>query len=303
MMDASLVDIYQELAQIVGSSIQQDGLQNTAIPALGFYRHNHPAHSLPCVQPLGLVLAVQGSKQIRLDGHTVTYGVGDLLFTGADMSGFSYVPACSPEHPFLGIVIRFELALLTRLAREIPVPPGGRTRKPALCNIMPASRALLDGVRRLVHTLTEPILAPQLARLAQEEIALRLLGTHAPLCGLLHDGSATGKIIQVMAWMKEHYATACEMNTLAARAHMSPSTFRQHFKQVAGISPLQYQKQLRLQEARALIRKQGLPVAQAATRVGYESPSQFSREYRRYFGTTAQQDRQESNAPPDQDEC
>ena len=187
------------------------------------------------------------------------------------------MPACSPEHPFLGIVIRFELALLTRLAREIPVPPGGRTRKPALCNIMPASRALLDGVRRLVHTLTEPILAPQLARLAQEEIALRLLGTHAPLCGLLHDGSASGKIIQVMAWMKEHYATACEMNTLAARAHMSPSTFRQHFKQVAGISPLQYQKQLRLQEARALIRKQGLPVAQAATRVGYESPSQFSR--------------------------
>jgi AraC-like DNA-binding protein len=129
-------------------------------------------------------------------------------------------------------------------------------------------------------------LMPQLAPLIQREIAVRLLtGPYGPMLRhLTAAGSPSRQIARAVAWLKQNFSDLLRVDELAANSHMSPSTFRQHFRAITGISPLQYQKQLRLQEARQLMLNQNLDAGSAGARVGYESSSQFSREYARLFG-------------------
>ena len=140
---------------------------------------------------------------------------------------------------------------------------------------------LLDALVRLVKLLGQPALVPGLAPLIQQEVILRLLtGPHGPqLRRLVTAGSPSQQIAKAVAWLKQNFVQALDGDELADRAHMSPSTFRQHFRALTGVSPLQYQKQLRLQEARQLMLNENLDAGNAGGRVGYESPSQFSREY------------------------
>jgi transcriptional regulator GlxA family with amidase domain len=151
---------------------------------------------------------------------------------------------------------------------------------------------LLDPLVRLVKLLGEPALVPRLAPLIQQEITVRLLtGPHgAQLRHLVTAGSPGQQIAKAVAWLKQNFVETLKGNDLADRAHMSPSTFRQHFRALTGVSPLQYQKQLRLQEARQLMLNENLDAGSAAVRVGYESASQFSREYSRLFGAPPQRD-------------
>ena len=153
-------------------------------------------------------------------------------------------------------------------------------------------RAYSTLLRRLVDLLDDLILLPRLAPLVQQEIILRLLtGPHGPdLWDLTMEESPREQIATVLAWMKQNFNKAIRVDVLGAKANMSPSTFRQHFRDITGMSPVQYQKQLRLQEARQLMLHQDMDAGQAATRVGYISPSQFSREYSRVFGAPPQRD-------------
>jgi transcriptional regulator GlxA family with amidase domain len=152
--------------------------------------------------------------------------------------------------------------------------------------------ALLDALVRLVKLLGEPTLLPRLAPLIQQGIATRLLvGPHGPqLRHLVTSGSPSQQIAKAVAWLKQNFVQALHVDDLADRAHMSPSTFRQHFRALTRVSPLQYQKQLRLQEARQLMANENVDAGSAAGRVGYESASQFSREYSRLFGAPTQRD-------------
>ncbi len=140
---------------------------------------------------------------------------------------------------------------------------------------------MLDALVRLVKLLGQPALVPGLAPLIQQEVILRLLtGPHGPqLRRLVTAGSPSQQVAKAVAWLKQNFVQALDGDELADRAHMSPSTFRQHFRALTGVSPLQYQKQLRLQEARQLMLNENLDAGSAGGRVGYESPSQFSREY------------------------
>jgi transcriptional regulator GlxA family with amidase domain len=135
-------------------------------------------------------------------------------------------------------------------------------------------------------------LLPRLAPLIQQEITIRLLaGPHGRcLRQLVSAGSPGQRIAKTVVWLKQNFARAMDVKELAARAHMSATTFRQHFRTMTGVSPLQYQKQLRLQEARQLMLNQDLDAGRAGDRVGYESASQFSREYARLFGEPPQRD-------------
>lgn len=141
--------------------------------------------------------------------------------------------------------------------------------------------------------MQEKALIQPLADLIKHEIALRIFHAHPELVELLKDGTTTHKIIEIMAWMKQHPQAKNTLASLAELALMSESAFRQHFRSIAGISPMQFQKQLRLQQARMLILQEKRPIAEAANLVGYESASQFSREYKRFFGVTAKEDRLE----------
>jgi AraC-like DNA-binding protein len=157
--------------------------------------------------------------------------------------------------------------------------------------VQPSERAQ-SALVRLVNLLDEPTLVPRLAPLIQQEITIRLLtGPHGPhLRHLVIAGSPGQQIAKAVAWLKQNFAQPLHGDDLANRAHMSPSTFRQHFRALTGVSPLQYQKQLRLQEARQLMLNENLDAGGAAVSVGYESASQFSREYSRLFGAPPQRD-------------
>jgi transcriptional regulator GlxA family with amidase domain len=152
--------------------------------------------------------------------------------------------------------------------------------------------ALMDAFVRLVALQSEPHLVPRLAHLIVQEITIRLLtGPHgAHLCHLVAVGSPSRQIAKTVAWLREHFVQPLRVDDLAVRSQMSASTFRQHFRALTGVTPVQFQKQLRLQQARQLMLTQTLDAGTAAVRVGYESASQFSREYRRLFGAPPHQD-------------
>jgi transcriptional regulator GlxA family with amidase domain len=152
--------------------------------------------------------------------------------------------------------------------------------------------SVLDALERLVGLLDEPALISAIAPLIKEEIVVRLLsGAHGPqLLHVVSTGSPSQHIAKAVAWLKLNFSQALRMDDLAATAFMSPSTFRQHFRAVTGMSPLQYQKQLRLQAARQMMLSQNVDASSAGGLVGYESSSQFSREYSRLFGEPPQRD-------------
>jgi transcriptional regulator GlxA family with amidase domain len=165
-------------------------------------------------------------------------------------------------------------------------PPNEDANAPPI-SIEALDPPVLEALHRLMELLDDPPLLPYVAPLIQQEIVFRLfMGRHGShLRKLVAKESPEQQIARVVAWMKLNFTETVPMAELAAKANMSPSTFRQHFHEITGISPLQYQKQLRLQEARQLMLNQNMDAGLAASAVGYESASQFSREYNRVFGT------------------
>jgi transcriptional regulator GlxA family with amidase domain len=189
-------------------------------------------------------------------------------------------------------MLKLEAHTIVQLAADIEFAPMRKNQGYRSLSIETLDAALLDALLRLLALLNEPALLSRLAPLIRQEIIIRLLaGPHGPyLRQLASTGSAGQQIAKTVAWIKQNFAQAVNVEELAVRAHMSPSTFRQHFRAITGVSPLQYQKQLRLQEARQLMLNQDLDAGNASGLVGYESASQFSREYSRLFGAPPHRD-------------
>jgi AraC-like DNA-binding protein len=280
------------LARAIGHFAQTDGDHNTPIPALTLHRRKAPTEPLHCIYKLGLGLTAQGGKQVMLGGETMDYGPGQSMLTTIDLPVVSHVTRASVREPFLGMMLTLDARAILQLASEIDVPQPRRDYAYRSISIETLDADLLDALVRLVKLLHEPALVPRLAPLIQQEIIVRLLtGPHGPqLRHLVTIGSPSQQIAKAVAWLKQNFIQALRGDDLADRAHMSPSTFRQHFRAITGSSPLQFQKQLRLQEARQLMLNQNLDAGSAGGLVGYESASQFSREYSRLFGAPPQRD-------------
>ena len=214
------------------------------------------------------------------------------MLTTIDLPVVSHVTRASVREPFLGMMLTLDVRSIVQIASEMDAPRSRRDDVSGSISFKALDAALLDALIRLVTLLDEPALVPGLAPLVQQEITIRLLtGPHgSQLRRLVTAGSPSQQIAKAVAWLKQNFVDALHGDDLADRAHMSPSTFRQHFRALTGLSPLQYQKQLRLQEARQLMLNQNLDAGSAAGRVGYESASQFSREYNRLFGAPPQRD-------------
>jgi AraC-like DNA-binding protein len=280
------------LVRAIGTFAQTDGDYDTPIPALKLHRRAAPTEPLHCIYKLGLGVVAQGGKHVTIGERSIDYGPGRSMLMTIDLPVVSHVTRATAREPFLGLMLTLDVRSILQMASEID-PPRRRqddARRSISFEVLDA--ALLDALTRLVNLLGEPALVPTLAPLIQQEITVRLLtGPHgSQLRHLVTAGSPGQQIAKVVAWLKQHFAQPLEGDDLAQRAHMSPSTFRQHFRALTGVSPLQYQKQLRLQEARQLMLNENLDAGSAGGRVGYESPSQFSREYRRLFGAPPQRD-------------
>ncbi|WP_290872885.1 AraC family transcriptional regulator [Aquabacterium sp.] len=280
------------LAAEISRFAQNDGPLQTAISPLTLYRSSVKTEPLPCVYGLGLAVAVQGAKEVSQGDQVRVYGAGQSLLTTVDLPVVARVVRADLATPFLCMVLTLDARALVQTAAEMKLPPLSRAMPPGAMSLCEVEPRLLDALVRLVRLLDEPDLAPQMAPLVQQEIMVRLLaGPHGPhLRHLVSSGSPSHHVARAMAWLKQHFSEDVRMDELAASVHMSPSTFRHHFRQLAGMSPLQYQKQLRLQEARQLMLNQALDAGSAAARVGYESAPQFSREYSRLFGEPPQRD-------------
>ncbi|PXW97602.1 AraC-like DNA-binding protein [Sphaerotilus hippei] len=280
------------LAREIGRIAQNDGPHQTPIEALSFYRSSERTPPMPCVYGLGLAVAAQGGKQVTLGDQVIDYGPGQSLLTTVDLPVVARVTRADLATPFLGLLLRLDARSLVQRAAEMDLPPLSRESPPSAISRIPLDPPLLDAVIRLVRLLDEPGLTAHMAPLIQQEITVRLLaGAHGPyLRYLVSAGSPGHQVARAMAWLKQNFSRDVRMDELATSVHMSPSTFRQHFRHLAGMSPLQYQKQLRLQEARQLMLNQSLDAGSAAARVGYESAPQFSREYSRLFGAPPQRD-------------
>jgi AraC-like DNA-binding protein len=280
------------LARAIRRFAQTDGDHSTVIAALTLHRRHAPSEPLHCIYNLGLGVVAQGDKQVLLGGETIDYGPGQSMLTTIDLPVVSHVTRASVREPFLGMMLTLDVRATVQAASEMDMPRSRRNDVYGSISFKALDAALLDALIRLVSLLDEPALAPRLAPLIQQEITIRLLtGPHGPqLRRLVTAGSPSQQIAKAVAWLKQNFVEAVHGDDLADRAHMSPSTFRQHFRALTGVSPLQYQKQLRLQEARQLMLNQNLDASSAARQVGYESASQFSREYRRLFGDPPQRD-------------
>ncbi len=274
------------LADLAARCVPVDGMHETAVPGLVLIRQSHPTEPLHMLHQPAVCIIVQGAKEVTLADLSYSYDAAKYLVVSVDLPLSGRVTMASPEFPYLCVRVDLDPAVLTSVLTEKgapPVPKGGVERGLFISDTTPE---LIDAVLRLVQLLDEPAHIPFLAPLAQREIHYRLL--HGEQGGAVrHIATAESKIYQIgraIAWIKDHYAEPFSIEVVSAQARMSPSAFHHYFKEVTAMSPLQYQKQIRLQEARRLMVGRAFDAAAAGYKVGYESPSQFTREYRRLFG-------------------
>lgn len=283
-MNRSSVDNF--LLSLVEDIAQNDGDYPTKIPVLSIYRRSTVTDPMPCVFGLGLGVTLQGGKRVTLGEDVFDYGSGQALINTIDLPVVSYVTQATITEPYLGLRLDLDANLIVQIATEMNasrIYKGGPSRA---MSVIALDDGLLDALMRLIKLLNEPNKIPFIAPLIQREIIIRLLdGEHGPMLQhLAAVGSPSQQISQVIAWMKLNYTNTILIDELAAKAHMSSSTFRQHFRTLTGLSPLQYLKNLRLQDARHWMLYEDMDAGSAAIRVGYESVSQFNREYARMFG-------------------
>ncbi|WP_151744933.1 AraC family transcriptional regulator [Acinetobacter calcoaceticus] len=283
-MNQSSVDNF--LLSLVEDIAQNDGDYPTEIPILSIYRRSTVTDPMPCVFGLGLGVTLQGRKRVTLGEDVFDYGSRQALINTIDLPVVSYVTQATITEPYLGLRLDLDANLIVQIATEMNasrIYKGGPSRA---MSVIALDDGLLDALMRLIKLLNEPNKIPFIAPLIQREIIIRLLdGEHGPMLQhLAAVGSPSQQISQVIAWMKLNYTNTILIDELAAKAHMSSSTFRQHFRTLTGLSPLQYLKNLRLQDARHWMLYEDMDAGSAAIRVGYESVSQFNREYARMFG-------------------
>lgn len=281
-----------KLAGLVSDIAQNDGDYTTSISELKLYRRSVATDPMPCIYGLGLGLTLQGGKRVTLGDEVYDYGVEQSLITAIDLPVVSYVTHASPAKPYLGVWLELDINMVTQLAARMEFAAPLNTSTARAMSVVTLDEGLRNALVRLIQLLAEPHLLSVLAPLIQQEIIIRLLnGEHGEnLRRLVTVGTPSQQIAKVVMWLKQHFINEVAINDLASKAHMSPSTFRQHFRAVTGMSPLQYLKNLRLQSARQLMLNENLDAGSAALRVGYESASQFSREYSRRFGEPPHRD-------------
>lgn len=281
-----------ELVELLERRTGSDGQHETAIPELKLYRFSQPTDPAMVLQEPAVYVVVQGRKQVTVGDETYIYDPTQYLAVSVDLPAVGNVLDATPDEPYLCMTLTVDprelAALIVETGQQSP-----RDDHDGRALYVSALRApLLDGFLRLVRLLDAPHDVPVLAPLILREVHYRLLQSEqfGRLAQIAIGDGRLRRVAGAIAWIKEHFAEPLQIDALAKRANMSPSALHNHFKAVAAMSPIQYQKRLRLQEARRLLLA-GAPSAEAvAYQVGYASPSQFSREYVRLFGQPPRRD-------------
>lgn len=266
------------------------GIARTPIPGLQAIRATTPSTlNYDIYRPL-VCLVLQGRKEVALGTEIFSLSAGNSLLITADLPTLSRITQASPGAPYLALALELDLDIIDQLVRQMPTQPSSFRLTPIQSD--PTEAETADAALRLMRLLDRPEALPILSPPIIREIHYWLLtGRHgAAIQRLGRPGSHAHRIARTVALLRTEYARPLPIDHLAATAGMSPSSFHHHFRQTTSLSPLQFQKHLRLIEARRLMRSEGFNASSAAYAVGYESVSQFTREYGRLFGLPPAQD-------------
>lgn len=280
----------KELLQIVSEIGAKEGMHDTLIADLKIIKTSRPNERIHSVYKPSLCVILQGEKDVSLADKTLTYAPGEYIVATVDLPVTGEVTIASPKKPYYCLMLEIDPVLVFEVLKGQPQAASAPSKRGIFVGQMEDN--MVDAFLRLVKCLKAPQDIPVLTPLIIREIIYRLMnskhGEAVKQLGIV--GSQTQRIAKVIDVLKKNYAKPLHMEALAKEAGMSPASFHKYFKEITLMSPLQYQKQLRLQEARRLLMTGDRDAGSVSFEVGYESPSQFSREYSRMFGASPKAD-------------
>ncbi len=281
-------NLCQELATLVirHTNGKGNGIHSTAIEQFEFMRESTAPTALCAVYEPTLCIILQGKKETLLGKETYHYGAAQYIVVTVDLPLSGLIVEATPDEPYLGVKLSLDATLLWDIIDQIQHSTDKKENSVRGFFVSDADESLIDCAIRLTRLLDTPEDIPFLAPMIVREIYYRLLiGEQGQaIRQIAIFGSHMQRIAEVIKLIKADFTKSLRVDDLAKQANMSPASFHRHFKAVTSMSPMQYQKQLRLMEARRLMLIENADVTNAAYQVGYESASQFSREYSRMFG-------------------
>lgn len=284
--DERMEAMRQRLVGQICAYLGEDGVAPTSVPGLSLYRRSAMTSCTPTTYMPQLIVFLQGEKQVQMGGVMHQCRELNYLLTSVELPVVSQVTCASIVRPILGLMIDLEMQTVREILSREELCVSGTGSGAQGMSVGECDAELLEACGRLLNLLDSEQDAPFLGELVQREILYRLLrgpqGRNLRAIATL--GEQSNRTARAVAWLKENFSRPLRIEELAEVAQMGVSTLHHHFRSLTAMSPLQYQKQLRLQRARQRMLTDGLDAASAAFEVGYESPSQFSREYRRFFG-------------------
>ena len=281
----------EELVERIAQALPEDGTWDVS-PSFRLARSSRPTEPIHAMYQPAFCVVAQGRKQALLGEEVFRYDPGHYLIYTVDLPLTFQVEEASKERPYLGFRLNLDSSLVASAMMESGIEPKKGDARLKAMDVGPTDANLLDAVVRLVRLLDAPVEGKVLEPLIVREIVFRLLagGQGARLGHLLASAGDTRRISKAIGHLRENLDQPLRMDDLAHELGMSVSGFHHHFKSVTAMSPLQFQKQIRLQEARRLMLGEDLDAASAGVRVGYEDPAYFSREYKKLFGAPPRRD-------------
>ena len=284
--DPDVTRALKELAGSISKMLNGAADLSTIVPGLSLYRNTAPTAPNPCSYEPSLLVIPQGEKQVDLGKQSYVFGESTFLLTSIELPIVSRVSVASVKKPYLAFFLKLDMGIVRDVLHteevRLPAAPVG-TRGMVLGEV---TANLLAPCLRMVQLLDRPQDVPFFGKLLQREIVYRLLqgpqGSRLRSIATLADQSY--RTAKAVTWLRENFEKTLKVDELASMTGMSRSTLHHHFRGLTAMSPLQFQKQLRLHTARQKMLTEDLDAASAAFEVGYDSPSQFNREYKRFFG-------------------
>jgi AraC-like DNA-binding protein len=292
MMQGRTPDMTKSLLNLAMAYCGREGNHRTPLPELKVVRRDNTSEAIPGRYATLACLVLQGEKKVWSGRKVFRYNPENYLVSCVDVPAIFQVTKASPDQPYVGLTLELQPSIVYEILHDSPALEIRDDDSDGGFFVERVTPDLADAFARLMKSLQDKnelkILAPSIVR----EIYYRLMnsryGVKIRQLGVV--GSKAQRIGKVVEHLQKEYAAPLKVTDLARMANMSPSAFHLHFRQMTNLSPLQYQKQIRLQEARRILSVDTVDAAGVAFTVGYESPSQFSREYRRLFGQPPMRD-------------
>ena len=270
---------------------REPGTFNSIIDGLVFTRHDQPDLLENCFYEPVIGVIIQGAKHSHIGNTEYQYGENHCLVTGVDLPSINRIVGISPEKPFLALSLRVNRQLVTQLCAEIPIQPGASFSGKGM-SVAPVQIQVMDAFLRLTELIDTPgqiaVLAPMIIKEIHYYVLTSSQGRFIQQASI--SGTQNNRIASAISWLRGNYKENVHIEELARQFDMGTSTFHRHFKQITTLSPLQFQKRLRLYEAQRLMLSENKDATTACLAVGYESPTQFNREYKRLFGEPPHRD-------------